>query len=76
MNSEEYVIRKITIGKEIIGDSMSYELKQKVYGGHVVVAIEEYKEKYIIFIEKEGEIKPWKSFNKNMGVGVEYNLDY
>ena len=33
----------------------------------------EWKSKYI---EKNKEVILWKDFNKNMGISVEYNLDY
>ena len=29
-----------------------------------------------IFIKKGVDILPWKDFNKNMAISVEYNLDY
>ena len=31
---------------------------------------------YKIFITKNSEVLPWKHFNSNMAVSVEYNLDY
>ena len=30
--------------------------------------------KFSIFIKKEDEVLPWKDFNKNMAIAVEYNL--
>ena len=28
------------------------------------------------YIKKNDEILPWKDFNKNMAVAIEYNLEY
>lgn len=70
------VIRKITIGKDYKNDSMHYAVNQEVYGGHVICDIVESENKFSIFIEKNGEILPWKDFNKNMAISVEYNLEY
>jgi len=47
-----------------------------VYGGHVIYNILEEDTKYSIYIKKNQEVLPWKDFNKNMAVAVEYNLEY
>jgi len=70
------LIRKISIGKDYKNDAMHYSVGQEVYGGHTIVNIIEEENKYSIFIEKNNEVMPWKDFNKNMGISVEYNLDY
>jgi hypothetical protein len=70
------LIRKISIGKDYKNDSMHYAVGQDVYGGHVICDILEEKEKYFIYIKKNNDILPWKSFNKNMAISVEYNLEY
>jgi hypothetical protein len=70
------LIRKISIGKDYKNDSMHYAVGQEVYGGHVICDILEEKEKYFIYIKKNNDILPWKSFNKNMAISVEYNLQY
>ena len=70
------LIRKISIGKDYKNDSMHYAVGQDVYGGHVICDILEEKEKYFISIKKNNDILPWKSFNKNMAISVEYNLQY
>lgn len=70
------LIRKISIGKDYKNDSMHYAVGQDVYGGHVICDILEEKEKYFIYIKKNNDILPWKSFNKNMAISVEYNLQY
>ena len=33
-------------------------------------------EKYSVYIKKNKDVLPWKDFNKNMAVSVEYNLEY
>lgn len=70
------IIRKITIGKDYKVDAMHYSVGQNVYGGHTICDILESKEKYSIYIEKNGDVLPWKDFNKNMAISVEYNLNY
>ena len=34
------------------------------------------KDKYSIYIKKNNDVLPWKDFNKNMAVSIEYNLEY
>ena len=55
---------------------MHYSVGQEVYGGHKICDIIEESEGYSIYIEKDGAQLPWKQFNKNMAVSIEYNLDY
>ena len=70
------LIRKITIGKDYKIDSMHYSVGQEVYGGHTICDIIEEDDKYSIYIKKKKDVLPWKDFNKNMAVSVEYNLEY
>ena len=70
------LIRKITIGKDYKIDSMHYSVGQEVYGGHTICEIIEEDDKYSVYIRKGEEVLPWKDFNKNMAVSVEYNLQY
>ena len=70
------LIRKITIGKDYKIDAMHYSVGQDVYGGHTICNIIESETKYSIYIQKGDDVLPWKDFNKNMAVSVEYNLEY
>ena len=70
------LIRKISIGQDYKNEAMHYSVGQEVYGGHTISDILEEEGAYKIFIKKNDEILPWKFFNKNMAVSVEYNLDY
>ena len=70
------LIRKITIGKDYKIDAMHSSVGQEVYGGHTICDIIEEKEKYSIYIKKNKDVMPWKDFNKNMAVSIEYNLEY
>ena len=36
----------------------------------------EEKDKFSVYIRKNKDVLPWKDFNKNMAVSVEYNLEY
>jgi len=70
------IIRKITIGKDYKNDSMHYAVGQEVYGGHKICDIVEEEDKYCIYIKKGDVVIPWKDFNKNMAISIEYNLEY
>jgi len=70
------LIRKISIGRDYKNDAMHYSVGQEVYGGHVISNILEEEEKYSIYISKNEELIPWKDFNKNMAIAIEYDLQY
>jgi hypothetical protein len=70
------LVRKISIGRDYKNDAMHYAVGQEVYGGHVIESIIEEEDKYSIYIKKNNETLPWKDFNKNMAIAVEYNLEY
>lgn len=70
------LIRKISIGRDYKDNAMHYQIGQEVYGNHVITNILEKDTYYEIYIKKNKEILLWKSFNKNMGISIEYNLDY
>ena len=70
------LIRKITIGKDYKIDSMHYSVGQEVYGGHTICDIIEEDDKFSIYIRKNKNVIPWKDFNKNLAISVEYNLEY
>ena len=70
------LIRKITIGNDYKIDAMHYSVGQEVYGGHTICDIIEEDDKYSIYIRKGDLVIPWKDFNKNMAISVEYNLEY
>ena len=70
------LVRKISIGRDYKNDAMHYAIGQEVYGGHIICDIVEESDKFSIFIKKGNEVLPWKDFNKNMAIAVEYNLEY
>ena len=70
------LIRKISIGKDYKNEAMHYAVGQEVYGGHIIDCIIEEDDKFSVFIKKGDEVLPWKDFNKNMAIAVEYNLEY
>jgi|TARA_R100000900_G_scaffold31672_1_gene25793 hypothetical protein len=72
------VIRKISIGTDYKNEAMHYSVGQEVYGGHVISAIllNDSDSSYNIYIEKNDEVLPWKKFNSNMAVSLEYDLNY
>ena len=72
------VIRKISIGADYKNDAMHYSIGQEVYGGHKIAYIifEDTDGSYNIHIKKDDEVVPWKKFNTNMAISVEYDLKY
>jgi|TARA_R100001163_G_scaffold21014_1_gene18040 hypothetical protein len=72
----ESLVRKISIGRDYKNDAMHYSVGQDVYGGHTIDSIVEENDKFSIYIKKGKEVLPWKDFNKNMAIAVEYNLEY
>ena len=70
------LIRKISIGRDYKNEAMHYSVGQEVYGGHTICDIVERDDKYSVFIQKKDDVMPWKDFNKNMAISVEYNLEY
>jgi|TARA_R100000458_G_C8271321_1_gene246035 hypothetical protein len=70
------LIRKISIGRDYKNEAMHYSVGQEVYGGHIIDSIIEEENQYIIYIKKNNEVLPWKTFNKNMAVATEFNLEY
>jgi|TARA_R100000963_G_C4603613_1_gene76445 hypothetical protein len=72
------IIRKISIGADYKNDAMHYAVGQQVYGGHEIsdIIFNDGDNSYNIFISKEDAVLPWKKFNSNMAISVEYNLEY
>ena len=72
------IIRKISIGSDYKTDAMHYAVGKSVYGGHEISNIlhEESDNSYNVYIKKSNEVMPWKKFNSNMAVSVEYDLTY
>jgi hypothetical protein len=72
------IIRKISIGADYKNDAMHYSIGQQVYGGHEIshILFKEQDNSYNIYIKKNGEVLPWKKFNSNMAISVEYDLKY
>ena len=66
-------IRKISIGSDYKNST-----GQEVYGGHTIsdILFEDKDKSYNIFITKNNEVLPWKKFNANMSISVEYDLKY
>ena len=72
------VVRKISIGTNYKDDAMHYSVGQEVYGGHRIsyILLDTTDNSYNIYIKKEDEVMPWKKFNCNMAISVEYDLEY
>jgi uncharacterized protein involved in high-affinity Fe2+ transport len=72
------IIRKISIGSDYKNDAMHYSIGQEVYGGHKIAYIifDAADASYNIHIKKDNEVVPWKKFNSNMAISVEYDLKY
>ena len=72
------VIRKISIGADYKNDAMHYSVGQEVYGGHTIshILLEDEDSSYNIYIKKNEEVLPWKKFNSNMAISIEYDIKY
>tara|TARA_R110002020_G_scaffold3091_3_gene14151 strand:- start:549 stop:776 length:228 start_codon:yes stop_codon:yes gene_type:complete len=72
------VIRKISIGADYKNEAMHYSVGQQVYGGHIInnIMFNNNDNSYNIYIKKQDEVMPWKKFNSNMAISVEYDLEY
>ena len=70
------IVRKISIGRDYKNDAMHYAVGQEVYGGHTIVNILEEETKYSVYIQKGDMLMPWKDFNKNMAISIEYDLKW
>jgi len=72
------VIRKISIGSDYKNEAMHYSIGQQVYGGHEIINIylNIIDASYTIYIKKGDEVMPWKNFNSNMAIAIEYDLEY
>ena len=72
------IIRKISIGSDYKNEAMHYAVGQQVYGGHIIsdILFQDEDDSYNIYIKKNNEILPWKKFNDNMAISVEYDLEY
>ena len=72
------IIRKISIGADYKNEAMHYSVGQEVYGGHIIDAIlnNEKSGEYSIYIKKNNEVLPWKRFNNQMAIAIEYDLKY
>jgi hypothetical protein len=72
------VIRKISIGADYKNDAMHYSVGQEVYGGHTIshILLEGKDSSYNIYIKKNEEVLPWKKFNSNMAISIEYDIKY
>jgi len=75
------VIRKVSIGADYKGSAMHYVVGQPVFND--MYRIHEIREKnkrvsiYVIHGEEgSGEIYLWKTFNENMAITFEFNLDF
>jgi len=71
-------IRKISIGADYKNEAMHYSVGQSVYGGHTICDIigDSRDGEYLIYIKKNDEVLPWKKFNSNMAIAVEFDLEY
>jgi hypothetical protein len=71
------IIRKISIGSDYKNNAMHYIVGQDVLGGNYQICeIIKTTSSVLIYILKDGEIFMWKSFNSNMPISIEYNINF
>jgi hypothetical protein len=70
-------IRKISIGANYKSDAMHFLVGQPVLDKTYFIHHINYNDDMVnIYIEKDNEIFLWKSFNYNMPVSIEYNINF
>jgi len=72
-------IRKISVGADYKGSSMHYVKSQPVLNGNYEICdIIINDDCYKVYIKsvKEDVTFLWKSFNRNMPISVEYNINF
>ncbi|QDP61281.1 MAG: hypothetical protein Unbinned1524contig1000_38 [Prokaryotic dsDNA virus sp.] len=70
-------IRKISVGPDYKSSSMHYIVGQPVLNGaYTIHLIKQEKDMVKIWIEQDNEIILWKSFNHNMPIATEYNINF
>lgn len=70
-------IRKISAGPSPKLDSMTFEVGQEVYGGHIIQSIVPTDcGGYTVYILKGDDIKPWKFYSSNMPISLEYDIKH
>lgn len=73
----EGIIRKISIGADYKNNAMHYIVGQDVLGGNYqIFEIIKTTDYIFIYIIKDKEIFMWKSFNYNMPISIEYNINF
>jgi hypothetical protein len=55
---------------------MHFSVGQEVYGNHIIANIIEEEDKYSIYVKKGDALIPWKDFNKNMAISIEYDMQW
>jgi len=76
VSRDKLTLLQSELEKDYKNDAMHYAVGQEVYGGHTICDIIEEEDKFSVYIKKNKDVLPWKDFNKNMAVSVEYNLEY
>ena len=77
IKSNEMDIRKISVGPDYKSGAMHYIVGQEVLGGNYTIHHIRYElEGFKIWIVKNSEVFLWKSFNPNMPVSIEYNINF
>jgi len=73
----EGIIRKISIGADYKGGAMHYIVGQDVLGGKYAIfeILKIQSGNILIYILRDGEVFLWKSFNINMPISIEYNIN-
>lgn len=72
------VIRKISVGSNY-KEAMHYIVGQKVFGGKAEIHLilkDESSQEYKIWVSQDGTVMFWKSFNFNMPISTENDLDF
>lgn len=72
------IVRKVSIGHDYKSDAMHYVLGQDVLRGEYKIDLLLLKDdgSVNIWIKNHSGIMLWKTFNSNMPISIEYDIDF
>ena len=72
------IVRKVSVGQDYKSDAMLYVLGQDVLRGEYKINLMMLKDdgSVHIWIKNASGIMLWKTFNSNMPISIEYDIDF
>lgn len=72
------IVRKVSVGQDYKSDAMHYVLGQDVLRGEYKISLMLLKDNGTvdIWIKNTSGTMLWKTFNSNMPISIEYDIDF